>query len=781
MTCYSNGRGDPTWSPLGSHIGLPLPIRNDLCPRVYRSVATLWMLLLVLPTARAADFDTKGTFFEPIKTLQEEKISLLNSRPESGVISIPYTRVDVAIDDGVAVTRVLQVYHNHGNRNEGFAFRMPMDSDTLISHFVLWDQGKRYVASIEERTRAEAVYRDVTGDEEPSRSRDPGLVRHDQNQFSMRVFPIVPGENKQIELIYHQRLSMKDGKFVLTIPLKEFSHPTDSRHGQVESQKTEVSLFIKDQLGVKNVEYGDPSLHRENIDEHRVLLKGNLPTSQSRDLSLSYEVDFSGRSQIGAKTFTHKDQNYFLMRVLHKPDEEERALSKFTEGESRHFYAGVWRNPDTEPISISDKELTCFSRLRLEGFAYTSLMMMEPGDAFHASYLPLKVKTSGRSGSKDDYFPKRGFLTSHLYSNKNPKEFQKLAFEEAFRGILTKPPSLTETCKHVKGAIDKAGCKFVFLFLDPPSARSEEKLLELIRAYPDIDFVLITEQEALSSKLFVRSNVSSFTLEEGWKSVKFRSARRHALMPHAGMNLEQICGFMQLDGSRMLEFLQKLPHANKALPTIRAGDDILLRDIETARNSMSGEDFASKKMRLIWVTGRFEGESNSEWVQLEVPTQLPSFNETSPGGYDGMAGATPFKVGNATDRYVASFHARRKSENLMARIEITRELMNSGKEVTFLEARLQEAKLEELRKRVVGLSRDFSFICPETAFIALPPELQKQYGMTPQEYEAQQIYNFKSMAGGGAPEPSEWALLISATVLLYLTFRRTREKAAASC
>jgi hypothetical protein len=86
-----------------------------------------------------------------------------------------------------------------------------------------------------------------------------------------------------------------------------------------------------------------------------------------------------------------------------------------------------------------------------------------------------------------------------------------------------------------------------------------------------------------------------------------------------------------------------------------------------------------------------------------------------------------------------------------------------------------DEKLDDLRKQIVELSRNFSFICPETAFIALPPELQRKYGITPQEYEAQQMYNFESMSSGGTPEPSEWALILLSVGLLIFCLRKPKK------
>jgi hypothetical protein len=85
----------------------------------------------------------------------------------------------------------------------------------------------------------------------------------------------------------------------------------------------------------------------------------------------------------------------------------------------------------------------------------------------------------------------------------------------------------------------------------------------------------------------------------------------------------------------------------------------------------------------------------------------------------------------------------------------------------------RETRLTQLRREVVRLSRTFGFISSETAFIALPPDLQRKYGITPQETSAQQSYT--PCPVGIVPEPAAWQLaVIGFAVLASIAWSRRR-------
>jgi len=138
-------------------------------------------------------------------------------------------------------------------------------------------------------------------------------------------------------------------------------------------------------------------------------------------------------------------------------------------------------------------------------------------------------------------------------------------------------------------------------------------------------------------------------------------------------------------------------------------------------------------------------------------------------------------AGNQSNRFVGAFHARQKVEAINARLSWLRDPPGRRTNVrrTGLEQEVLNRKLEDLRKETVHLSKNFSFISSETAFIALPEELLKKYGFTRQEYEAQQVYDLEGMQTGGLPEPEEWLLMILGITIVSWLIKTRQEKIAA--
>jgi len=422
------------------------------------------IFLAVLSSVHAEEFPIKGTFFEKILTVQEEKLRL----PEAshGKISIPYTRVDVAIDNGIAITRLIQVYHNHGTTNEGFAFSMPITRDTAITQFCLWDQGKRYVGAIEERTKAENAYNEITGDEAPTMNKDPGLVRQTGNRYEMRVFPILPGENKQIELISHQRLSMNHGKFFLNLPFNTISQPNDPRHGSVECQRTEVSICLKDNLPVEEVTITGIGMKERRLDDHRRLYTQNFSRGKITDALFEYQVRLDNPSSVVPLTFSQGNDHFFSMRIISRTPESYPNSSRPSLAPQREhsFYIGVWRDKSEEVNLDEVFDFADGRAMSREVLASLTLMALDHNSRFHASYIPPTIHVEGYLRETLT----KAFLKKYIVTD---KKHQVNEFWDVFEDLLERPSinntrrSFDEVVQHLNDAIGKDDCEIACLFL----------------------------------------------------------------------------------------------------------------------------------------------------------------------------------------------------------------------------------------------------------------------------------------------------------------------------
>ena len=152
-----------------------------------------------------------------------------------GQLKITEHAVDVTINNGVAVTRVTQVFQNQENRQVEALYTFPVPEGASVANFSMWIGGKEVIGEVLEKKRAREIY-----DSYKRVRRDPGLLEQkDYKTFEMRIFPIGPGAEQRIKVTYYQELDLW-----ITIgrrtsirwrPSTRTSMPTSANHGQVRA------------------------------------------------------------------------------------------------------------------------------------------------------------------------------------------------------------------------------------------------------------------------------------------------------------------------------------------------------------------------------------------------------------------------------------------------------------------------------------------------------------------------------------------------------------------
>jgi hypothetical protein len=705
-----------------------------------------------------------GTFYEEIFTVQTSR-----GRPAAagrGQVSIPYTRIDVALENGVALSRVLQIYHNHGGTNQGFAFTLPLLPDTTITHFHLWDEGKRYRAAIEERTRAEQAYKETTGEEAPTMNRDPGLVRRTQNRYEMRVFPILPGEDKQIELFSHRRLGMKDGEFVLSVPVRDIARPFDARHGQLTSGVVEVSVFIQDELPIRSVTVTGGELKETVVDAHSRLLAGKLSPEGLANLEVRLALNVPSAPVVTPQVFTQDGQQYFLMRVVGRPPPAQ----KLTTASPRHFYVGVWKPGVLNEATIETRPEEAMA---MEMFAFLTLAMLQPDDQFHGAYWPPRLRGRVRREMP-------GFQATATCRPYRVVELER-ALGETLGAIKegTKPTTnAVDVVQDLRQTLQDKQYRLAYLFLGDLPADTASALAAIIHEHGDCSFILVTKDGQLPAGVADAPNVSQFSMRDGWLAVRHPDpSGTRQLLSIQEWSLAELQGALGTPARAVVDFWQRLPNFGGALPMLETSGDVQLRDVQTFSGRAANDtDAPTNELTVIWLSGRYEGKGRANFT-LSMPGRSADWifaasNQTARI----IRASTRLDEKCRQNRLVAAFHARQLAEGLDAQIAAL--ARSAGGRRGLILSKQSEAdraaRLAALRKEVVRLSKSFSFISAETAFIALPPELQKKYGITAQELSAHQYYEAEQPETMITPEPETWQLLLggAAALALFLWKRR---------
>ncbi len=152
-------------------------------------------------------------------------------------------RVEVAIEDQAAVTRVEQTFRNHTDRALEATYIFPVPRGASVQKFTMYVNGKEVAGELLPAQQARNVYTEIV-----RRTRDPGLLEYMGNDvLRMRVFPIPPRSDQKVTVRF-LAVCPREGNLVsYTYPLK-----TDGR--AIETlQDYSVHVSLKAQHPIQNI------------------------------------------------------------------------------------------------------------------------------------------------------------------------------------------------------------------------------------------------------------------------------------------------------------------------------------------------------------------------------------------------------------------------------------------------------------------------------------------------------------------------------------------------
>src|SRR5438093_6598603 len=138
-----------------------------------------------------------------------------------GVLEVKEHDVKVSINNGVAVTRVTQVFKNTEQRQVEALYSFPVPKGASVANFSMWIAGKEMVGEVLEKQRAREIYNAYK-----QIRRDPGLLEQtDYRTFDMRIFPIGPEADQKVEISYYQELDYDRDIATYVYPLATMTRP----------------------------------------------------------------------------------------------------------------------------------------------------------------------------------------------------------------------------------------------------------------------------------------------------------------------------------------------------------------------------------------------------------------------------------------------------------------------------------------------------------------------------------------------------------------------------
>jgi Ca-activated chloride channel family protein len=249
-----------------------------------------------------------------------------------GVLEIKEHDVKVTLNNGVAVTKVTQVFLNTEQRQVEALYTFPVPKGASVANFSMWINGKEMVGEVVEKQRAREIYNSYK-----QVRRDPGLLEQvDFRTFEMRIFPIGPGAEQRVEITYYQELDFDHDWATYVYPLatatrKDVDTRTTGKFAFALDAKSAVPI-----AALESPSHGDAFVVARHSDAYWQASLETRGGSLARDLVLAYRT---ARPQTGLDLITSKQGNedgFFCLTLTAGDD-----LGKLDEGMDYVFVLDV--------------------------------------------------------------------------------------------------------------------------------------------------------------------------------------------------------------------------------------------------------------------------------------------------------------------------------------------------------------------------------------------------------------------------------------------------------
>ncbi len=235
---------------------------------------------------------------------------------------VRYHRVDVRIEDQVAVTRVDQVFYNPNEWTIEGTYLFPLPKDAAVSGFTLWIDGEPVEGEVLEAEQARRTYEEIV-----RKMIDPALLEYaDRGAVRARIFPIPPDGERRIELQYSQVLTADNG-------LVRYQYPLNTeKFSALPLESVSVNVEVQASVPIRAVYSPSHPVAISRADEFNV--RAGYEDSDVRpdtDFALFYSL---GRNE-AFHLLTYRDPSdltdpdgFFLLLLAPRPDAASVRLPK---------------------------------------------------------------------------------------------------------------------------------------------------------------------------------------------------------------------------------------------------------------------------------------------------------------------------------------------------------------------------------------------------------------------------------------------------------------------
>lgn len=269
-------------------------------------------LAAITASTLAALASAQGLYLGPDAERPPAPPRLIQPSPAHPSIRVTSLKVNASIIDGIATTRLHQVFHNQTGQIAEGTWILPLPTGATADGFTMTVNGKEMPAEVLAAGKARSIYEEIV-----RRQRDPGLLEYmGTGCLRARIFPIPANGEIEVKVRYRQVLPETAGLHHWTYPLRA------AGAGGQGPEKLSLDLSIHSRTPLKSVysPLAGADISKRGDHDARVSLeldRGQLP---ERDLSVFYGVT---EVEFGLHLLTYRksgDPGYFMMLLAPKQD-----------------------------------------------------------------------------------------------------------------------------------------------------------------------------------------------------------------------------------------------------------------------------------------------------------------------------------------------------------------------------------------------------------------------------------------------------------------------------
>lgn len=221
-------------------------------------------------------------------------------------LTIKYHRVQVAISDQVATTRVDQVFLNEADFPVEGTYVFPLPEEAAISRFDMWVDDERLEGKVLDREEARRIYEEIV-----RRHKDPALLEYvGRDAFQARIFPIPPHGQRRVQIEYQEVLLQDQGlvRYIYPLNTEKFSaRPLE---------EVSVSVELESATPLKAIYSPSHPVAVDRDGEHRARIGYEARhVRPDTDFTLYYSV---AQKEVGLSLLSYqppREEAFFLLLV----------------------------------------------------------------------------------------------------------------------------------------------------------------------------------------------------------------------------------------------------------------------------------------------------------------------------------------------------------------------------------------------------------------------------------------------------------------------------------